>query len=165
MLSCFCFPVRCCLRSAWCLASRDLTSRTTTQRCLAWINTSFPGSSRCLIQHYMTLVFSEHTHTLPVSISSVLPFLNRHVCFVQFLSNWRDRTGAVRRGRRSSAPSASQTRTRHSPTTSAAPSAAGGKCMRVSNDVITAPFACDWRGNCVNILSTQTPDFCSTTTS
>lgn len=75
MLSCFCFPVRCCLRSAWCLASRDLTSRTTTQRCLAWINTSFPGSSRCLIQHYMTLVFSEHTHTLSLLESPGLPFL------------------------------------------------------------------------------------------
>lgn len=88
------------------------------------------------------------THTLSVSagisestISSLV--LNRRVCFAQFLSNWRNRTGAVRSGPHSSAPSASQTRTRRSLTTSAALSAAGGTCMRVSDDVITAPFARD----------------------
>lgn len=148
MLSWLCFPAHCCLRSAWCLASRDLTSRTTTRWRLAWTNTSFPRRSRCLIQRYMTLVIPEYTHTPSLlesesTISSLLLFLNCHVCFVQFLSSWRNRTGAVRRGRHLSAPSASQTRTWCSLTTTAAPSVAGGICMRVSNDVITATFARD----------------------
>lgn len=52
----------------------------------------------------------------------------------------------MRRGRRSSAPSASQTGTPPSPTTSAAPSAAGDTCARVSDHVImTATFARDAR--------------------
>lgn len=61
MLHWFSFAAHCCLRYAWCLASRDLTSRTTTQRRLVWTNTSFTSSSLCLIQHCMTLVIPEHT--------------------------------------------------------------------------------------------------------
>lgn len=68
MLSWFCFPAHCCHRSGWCLANSDLTSQTTTLRLLAWTNTSFQSISLCLIQHYMTLVIPEHTHSFSAGV-------------------------------------------------------------------------------------------------